>query len=184
MRFLWCWLLFFIHCGFSDVVCCSSFIAVLVMLVVTLHSLLFNIIPHPSVSYRYGFEWAFFTRRRFLPDAPSPNFLLQPAFIKAFLAASSSFLKFAGLHADPRNTNPVHLVVWFTAIHNLDIQKNLYLNCTKYYHELLVVKKLVICSLLVSNSFRLFKVICKDYKKHFGQDLIKGTAYNRFDEAA
>ena len=26
---------------------------------------------------RYGFEWAFFTRRRFLPYAPSPTFLVR-----------------------------------------------------------------------------------------------------------
>ena len=58
---------------------------------------------------RYGFEWAFFTHRRFLPYAPSPTFL--PAFIKAFLGAGSSSLKFAGLHTDPRNTDPAHLFV-------------------------------------------------------------------------
>ena len=47
---------------------------------------------------RYGFTWAFFTHRRFLSYAPSPTFLTQPAFIKAFLEAGSSSLKFAGLH--------------------------------------------------------------------------------------
>ena len=106
-------------------------------------SLLFDIIPHPSVDYRrvftpilyfqpspsqsdsrhfhfstiplssycerYGFEWAFFTHRRFLPYALSPTFL--PAFIKALLGAGSSSLKFAGLHTDPRNTDPAHLFV-------------------------------------------------------------------------
>ena len=56
---------------------------------------------------------AFFTLRSF------PTFLAQPAFIKASLGASSSSLKFAGLHTDPRNTDPVHLFVWFTVIHNL-----------------------------------------------------------------
>ena len=94
---------------------------------------------------RYGFEWAFFTHRRLLPCAPSPTFLTQPAFIKASLGAGSFPLKFAGLQADPRSTNPARLfiwffVIWFTAIHNLDIQKNSFLNSTKYYHELLVVK--------------------------------------------
>ena len=40
----------------------------------------------PGSSYRehYGFEWAFFTHRRFLPYAPSQTFLTQPAFMKAF----------------------------------------------------------------------------------------------------
>ena len=60
---------------------------------------------------RYGFEWAFFTHRCFLPYAPLPTFLTQPAFIKASLGAGSSYLKFAGLHTDPRNTDPAHLFV-------------------------------------------------------------------------
>ena len=30
-----------------------------------------------------------------------------------------TFLKVAGLHTDPRNTDPAHLFVWFTVIHNL-----------------------------------------------------------------
>ena len=60
-------------------------------LLVVLHSLLLEVIPHPSVSYRrvytpilyfsliilYGFEWVFFTHRRFLPYAPSPTFYLR-----------------------------------------------------------------------------------------------------------
>ena len=56
---------------------------------------------------------AFFTLRSF------PTILPQPAFIKASLGADSSSLKFAGLHADLRNTDPAHLFVWFTAIHDL-----------------------------------------------------------------
>ena len=89
---------------------------------------------------RYGFGPAFFTHRRFLPLAPSPKCLAQPAFIKASLGASSSSLKFSGLYPDPQNTGPTHLFVWFTATHNRHIQKNSFLHCTKYYHELLVVK--------------------------------------------
>ena len=50
------------------------------------------------------------------------------------------FLEVSRLHADPQNTRPAHLFVWFTAIHRLHIQKNSFLNSTKYYHELLVVK--------------------------------------------
>ena len=69
---------------------------------------------------------AFFTLRSF------PTFLAQPAFIKASLGASSSSLKFAGLHTDPRNTDPAHLFVWFTVIHNLHIQNDSFLNSTKY----------------------------------------------------
>ena len=99
------------------------------------------------------------------------SLLPQSAFIKTSLGAGSSSLKFAGLHADPWNTDPAHIFVWFTAIHNLDIQKNSYLNRIKYCRELIVVESLVICSLLVSNSFRFFKVIRKAFKKHFEQNL-------------
>ena len=67
----------------------------------------------------YGFHWAFFTL--FL------NILAQPAFIKASVGAGSYSLKFAGLHTDPRNTDPTHLIVWFTVIHNLLYILNLYL---------------------------------------------------------
>ena len=67
---------------------------------------------------RYGFEWAFFTHRHFLPFAPSqhfwhipnilahsqhfgtfptfwhiPDILAQPAFIRVLLGVSSSFLE-------------------------------------------------------------------------------------------
>ena len=46
----------------------------------------------------------------------------------------------AVIHTDPRNTDPAHLFVWFTVIHNLHIQNDSVLNSTIYYHELLVVK--------------------------------------------
>ena len=48
---------------------------------------------------RYGFEWAFFTHRRFLAYAPSrhfwhiPNILAQPVFIKVLLGAGSYFFE-------------------------------------------------------------------------------------------
>ena len=48
-----------------------------------------------------------------------PNILAQPAFVKVSLEASSYSLKFAGLHSDPRNTDPAHLFVWFTVMHNV-----------------------------------------------------------------
>ena len=112
-RFLWCW---------SSFCCCySSFVDV-----IHLH-FLFDIVPHPFVDYRqifrpilyaqpsplqsdswqfhflssywkrYGFEWAIFTHRPFLPCAPSKYFwhildiLAQPAFIKVVLGAGSYF---------------------------------------------------------------------------------------------
>ena len=82
-----------------------------------------GIIYHPQ---------AFFTLRSFTD--------ILPAFIKASLGAGSSSLRVAGLHTDPWNTNPAHLFVWFTVIHNVHIQKDSFLNSTIYYHELLVVK--------------------------------------------
>ena len=114
----------------------------------------------------------FFTLRSF------PTFFTQPAIIEASLGAGSSSLKFAGLHADLWNTGPAHLFVWFTAIHNLDIQKNSFLNCTKYYHELLVVKSLVYLLLTRFKLFSLVQSICKE-------TLNKAcTACNQFDETA
>ena len=59
----------------------------------------FSTIPLSSYRERYGFEWAFFTHRRFLPYAPSqhfwhiPNILAQPAFIKVLPWAGSYFLE-------------------------------------------------------------------------------------------
>ena len=64
---------------------------------------------------------ALFTLRSF------PTFLAQPAFIKASLGAGSYSLKFAELHTDSQNTDPAHLFVWFTVIHNLLYILNLYL---------------------------------------------------------
>ena len=63
-----------------------------------------------------------------------------PAFIKTSLGASSSSLKFAGLHTDPRNTDPAHLFVWFTVIHNLHIQNDSFLKSPEHYHKSIVVK--------------------------------------------
>ena len=40
---------------------------------------------------------------------------------------AATFLKVAGLHTDLRNTDPAHLFVWFTVIHNLLYILNLYL---------------------------------------------------------
>ena len=55
------------------------------------------------------------------------TFLAQPAFIKTSLVVGSLSLKFAGLHTDPRNTEPAYLFVWFTVIHNPLYILNLYL---------------------------------------------------------
>ena len=81
---------------------------------------------------RYGFEWAFFTHRCFLPYAPSQHFWHIPDICGTFPTfwynlllsrfhwePAVTFLKVAGLHTDPRNTHSAHLFVWFTVIHNL-----------------------------------------------------------------
>ena len=39
----------------------------------------------------------------------------------------ATFLKVAELHTDPRNTDPAHLFVWFTVLHNLLYILSLYL---------------------------------------------------------
>ena len=72
-----------------------------------------------------------------------PNILAQPAFIKASLGAGSYSLKFAGLHTDPQNTDPAHLFVWFTVIHNLLYILNLYLYMSILQKFLLVMKTLI-----------------------------------------
>ena len=59
----------------------------------------FSTIPSSSYRKHYSFKQTFFTNRRFLPYAPSPTVLTQPAFIKASLGVNSSSLKLAGLRA-------------------------------------------------------------------------------------
>ena len=71
------------------------------------------------------------------------TFLAQPTFIKASLRAGSYSLEFAGLHNDPRNTDPAHLFVWFTVIHNLLYILNLYLYMSILQKFSLVVKTLI-----------------------------------------
>ena len=54
---------------------------------------------------------AFFTLCSFPTFLAHPNILAQLAFIKASLGAGSYSLKFAGLYADPRNTDLAYLFV-------------------------------------------------------------------------
>ena len=76
---------------------------------------------------RYGFEWAFFTHRCFLPYTPSQHFWHNLLLSRFYWEPAVAFLKVAGPHTDPRNTDPAHLFVWFTVIHNLLYILNLYL---------------------------------------------------------
>ena len=157
VRFLWCWLLFFhsflffilllffIH--FQATLPCHRHSTLASQACEGLHQpwalpqLLLIALSFFIYRERYGFEWAFFYPQAFFTLQSFPTFLTQPTFIKVPLGAGSSSLKSLGIHANnPRITDPAHLFVWFTAIHNLNTQENSSLNCTKYYHELLVVK--------------------------------------------
>ena len=134
-----------------------SFLHLVFILLFSFIHLLFGIISHPSVDYRRVFapilyfqpspsqsdlRYFHFQPFRYLLTASAavlgghffalrPFTDILPAFIRASLGSGSSFLKFAGLNTDPRNTGPVHI---------LHIQNNLFLNSVKYHHELLVVK--------------------------------------------
>ena len=140
--------------GFYDVGCYSSFIVVFVMLFVvvfTFPGYIFHATGTPpwllrpvnastcSELYPGYFRllyfsvtfllralrfWVgiFFYPQAFFVLLSFPIFLPQTCFYPGL--GFSSSLTFAGLHADPRNTGPAHLFVWFTVICNLDIQKN------------------------------------------------------------
>ena len=179
LLFLWRWLLFFIHCFSTSSLTLSWVIARVFTPILyfqpgslqsdSQHFHSFTVLAR-GLQFWCGifYPWACFTLRFF------PTFLTQPAFFKASLGAGSSFLKFSGLLIlETKTASSLCLIhskpqSWYS--------EEFVFKRTKYYHKLLVVKSLVICSLFVSNSFRLFKVICKNYKKHFEQDLIKSTA--------
>ena len=114
---LWRFLFIFVHFVVAIAVHLSSFVNVFHFVgVVTLfdfqatlpchrHSTLASQTRHFNCLFffiyreRYGFDWAFFTHRHFLPYTPSqhfwyiPTFLAQPAFIKVLLGARSYFLE-------------------------------------------------------------------------------------------
>ena len=79
----------------------------------------FSTIPLSSYREPYDFEWAFFTHRRFLPYAPSQNFWHNLLLSRFHWKLAVTFLKVAGLHTDPWNTDPGHLFVSFMVIHSL-----------------------------------------------------------------
>ena len=111
----------------------------------------------------YGFEWAFFTHRCFFTLRCFPKFLIHPGFVKASLGAGSSSLKLAGLHADPQNTNPAHLLIWFIVIQKLHIQKNSLLNSIINIIWNISGKSLVYLLLTRFELFSLVQIRCKDY---------------------
>ena len=157
------------HFRFS-LCCCSSYVGVR-------HShLLFDIIPHSSVYYRRVFtpilyfqpgplqrnsrhfnfqpfryllaasamvvEWAFFT------------LALSPTFYLPFNQGAGNSWFFLGLQGftwwSSKNIDLAQLFFWCTVINNFHGQNDSFLNSTKYYYELLVVK----VNLSVPYSFR------------------------------
>ena len=105
----------------------------------------------------YGFEWAFFTHTQaFFTLCSFPTFLAHPNIFGTFLTfwhnlllprfywePAVTFLKVAGLHTDPQNTDPVHLFIWFRVIHNLLYILHFYLCMSILQKFLLVVKTLI-----------------------------------------
>ena len=91
-------------------------------------SLHFHFQPFRYLLIFYGFEWAFFTHKRVLPYAPSRHFWHNLLLSRFQWELAVTFLKVAGVHSDPWNTDTVFLFVWFTVIHNLlyNLNLNLY----------------------------------------------------------
>ena len=140
-EFLWCRLQLFIHFCSSFCFCSSSFIFVLHLLMFFIHICFLTSSLTPFRGLSAGFYTHFILSAQPIAGVFYCSFTdILPAIIKASLWAGSSSLKFPGFHTDPRNTDPAHLFVWFTVIHNLHIQNDSVLNSTIYYHELLVVK--------------------------------------------
>ena len=109
---------------------------------------------------RYDFEWGFFYPQTcFLPYAPS---IFDSTCVYEGLPGSRQFFLEVCM-ASYWSSKQTHLFVWFTAIHNLHIQKNLFLNSTIHYHEFFVVKSLVYMLLTRFELFSLVQSICKDY---------------------
>ena len=141
-RFLWCRSSFCCYCY-------SSFVDVLYS------HFLFDIILHPSVDYRQVFKRILYFQSsptqsdsrhfhfstiplsfsasttvlsgHFLATGTFPTFWQNLLLSKFPWEPAVTFLKVAGLHTDPRNTDPAHLFVWFTVIHNLLYILSLYL---------------------------------------------------------
>ena len=98
----------------------------------------FSTIPLPPYCEGYGFEWVFFTHRRFLPYAPSWYFWHNPDLFGTFLTfwhnlllsrfhweLAVTFWKLQGSYCSSKHTPSPS--VWFTVIHNLLYIWSLYL---------------------------------------------------------
>ena len=138
-RFLWCWSSF-------CCCCCSSFVVFLYLhflFDIIPHSSVdysqvfrpilyfqstllqsdsrhFHFLTIPLSSYRecYSFEWTFLPTGLFTLHS-FPTFWHNLLLSRLRWDPASAFLKVAGFHTHPRNTDLAHLSVWFTVIHDL-----------------------------------------------------------------
>ena len=99
-----------------------------------------------------------FTHRCFLPYTSSWHFSTFPTFWHNLLLSrfhwgpAATFLKVAGLHNGPRNTDPAHLFVWFTVIHNI-----LYILSQYFIHlNVNIAKVLLVVKCLIRSAATLF----------------------------
>ena len=164
-RFLWCWLSFHFWSSFCY---CSSFVNVLhshflfdiitfrglspgfyTHLILSVQpiaewfaTLSFSAILLSSYRERYGFEWAFFTHRRFYLML-LPKIFGTTCYHQGLPGSRQFFLEVCRTWSDARNTDPAHLFVWLTVIHNLLYNLDLYLYMSILQKLLLVVKTLM-----------------------------------------
>ena len=113
-------------------------------------SLLYFSQAFPSQLYRerYSLEWAFFTRRSFLPYAPSPTFL---AHFVTQMMAGTSLPEYSSVPALTELSVPAD--AWFWTTHTVVTRpfiSQLHQWATKYSVKIKLL-----------NIFCLFKVICK-----------------------
>ena len=99
---------------------------------------------------RYGLEWAFFRLQAFFTLRSFTHILTW--IYQGFPGGWQFFLEVCRASYWSRNTDPAHLLVWFTVIQHLRIQNNSVLNSTIYWHELLdlstpyLIRTLFACS--------------------------------------
>ena len=198
-------MLFFVHCSFCDVGCCSSFIAfwrhlspfcelspgfythfILSAQLIAEWFATPSFWPFPAHLSQfycecYRFEWVFFTHRRFLPYTPSPHFchnllLSRPLWEPAVLPWSLQASCWSSKHR-PRPS--------ICLIHS---------NPQSWYSEEFVFKLYQILSWITCGkkfslsapySFQTLLPCSQSYVKTIKTTFNKTcTAYNRFDETA
>ena len=106
----------------------------------------------------YGFEWEFFTHRRFLTYAPCwhfwhiPDILAQPAFIKVLLGAGSYFLESCetSCWSSKHRSGPSVCLIYSNPQYSIHLNfVFMYVNIAKV---LLVVKTLIVSAATLFSS--------------------------------